>query len=440
MAKIVPLYGVRYNTEKSGNMSDLVTPPYDVIDDQQQQLYYAKSPYNVIRLELGKTNPCDDDEDNCYTRARGFLQYWLQADILRHETEPAIYYYEQEFSLAGKRLTRSGLIAGLCLEEYSTGQVLPHEETLSRAKEDRLQLLRHCRANFSPIFGLYEASGMKAAEIVAKYKKRKADVSFTDEQKETHRLWVIDSREDITRLQEFFQEKKVFIADGHHRYETALTFHKERLAQGDSRYGFCLATLVNLYDPGLVILPTHRLLKNVSNFDRSAFLAALSALFDLQAIPCGEEKPAVLLPRLLEENRKQAKSAHAYLLYLGDGHFYRLTIPRGKENKIIQSRYGTRSKEWRSLDVAVFQGLVLEETLDISSQDLAEGKYLLYTRGEAEALADVDENKVHAAFFLNPTRVEEVISVAAAGEKMPQKSTYFYPKLITGLVINDFRT
>ena len=125
---------------------------------------------------------------------------------------------------------------------------------------------------------------------------------------------------------------------------------------------------------------------------------------------------------------------------MGDGHFYRLTIPRGKENKIIQSRYGTRSKEWRSLDVAVFQGLVLEETLDISSQDLAEGKYLLYTRGEAEALADVDENKVQAAFFLNPTRVEEVISVAAAGEKMPQKSTYFYPKLITGLVINDFRT
>ncbi|NLM46840.1 MAG: DUF1015 domain-containing protein [Firmicutes bacterium] len=434
MAKIVPIRGVRYSTEKSGPLERLTAPPYDVIDAAGQREYYARSPYNVIRLEYGEVREHDDAADNRYTRARGFLLSWLREGILVHEEKPAVYFYEQEFPAKGRLLVRSGLIAGVGLEDYAAGIILPHEETLSKDKADRLELLRHCEANFSPIFGLYDDPEQNVARLAAQFKKDRPAVAFRDEKGESHRLWVVTDEAALRQIKTFFAGQKIYLADGHHRYETALAFAKEMKAAGRGNFDFCLMTLVNLHDPGLLIFPTHRLIKNVAGFEPESFLEALGKIFTVEKVAAGQEALAAELALL----QKYQDTYNAFLLYLGENRLLRLRVPRRPEHEMMRKLYPARSAAWRRLDVAVLQGLVLETILGIGSEARAGGDNLAYTRSEEEALAAVDAGTFQAAFFLNPTQVEEVIAVAAAGEKMPQKSTYFFPKLVTGLVINDF--
>jgi uncharacterized protein (DUF1015 family) len=419
-------------------MENLITPPYDVIDDAEQQRFYEKSPYNIIRLEYGEIRPSDDESDNRYTRAAAFFKTWLDEGILIHEDKPSLYLYEQEFSAEGQRLTRSGFVSGVGVEEYETGTVLPHEETLSKAKADRLKLLQQCRANFSPIFGLYDDPSLAVENIAARYKQNKADLTFSDESGETHRIWTVSDPADLERITTFFKDKKIYIADGHHRYETAVNYSREIQKQGENGYDFVLMTLVNLHDPGLVIFPTHRMIKNVDNFSANEFLAKLSEHFALTKLDLPETKRSVTISAELGKLQEMMADVNAFLLYLGQGHFYRLTLPRHVDNRAMTSRCGSRSRAWRDLDVAVLQCLILEDILGIDQEARASGANLNYTRDETGALDRVDNAEFQAVFFLNPTLVREVTDVAAAGDKMPQKSTYFYPKLVTGLVINDF--
>lgn len=437
MAKIVPIRGVRYNTQKAGNMAALITPPYDVINDAEQRRYYGENDYNVIRLEYGESRSTDDGQDNRYTRARSFFKYWLNEGILFHEDKPSVYLYEQEFDAYGRRITRSGFIAGVGVEDYETGMILPHEETLSKAKADRLELLRHCHANFSPIFGLYDDASLTVDQIANRYREHQPDVGFTDENGEKHRLWVVSSESDLQAITCFFQDQKIYIADGHHRYETALNFHREMSASGDTRFGFCLMTLVNLHDPGLVIFPTHRMVKNVKNFHADHFLDDLSNTFAVTTSELPADRAAAMTSEL-DQLAILIREQHAFLLYLGDNKLHRLTLPRNEENSFMAERYSACSPAWRSLDVAVLQGLILENILGIDKEARASGTNLTYTRDETGALERVDSGEFQAVIFMNPTRVREVTNVAAAGDKMPQKSTYFFPKLVTGLVINDF--
>lgn len=438
MANIVPLRGVRYHPEKAGEMSDLVTPPYDVINTEEQRRYYEKNQYNVIRLEYGEERGTDDENDNRYTRANAFFTYWLSENILVHENKPAIYLYEQEFSVEGRRLTRSGFIAGVGVEEYESGTILPHEETLSKAKRDRLELLRHCHANFSPIFGLYDDATLTVEKIAARYKEQPPVTGFIDENGEAHRLWVVEDPGDLAQIKERFNDMKIYIADGHHRYETALNFHREMREQGDNRFGFTLMTLVNLHDPGLIILPTHRLVRNVSGFSPENLLKNLETSFTVTPVrlPAGGREQA--LAAELSALEQMMDDSHAFLLYLGNGRLYRLSLLRNWENDTMAKRAPSYSAAWRKLDVAILQCLVLEEHLGIDKSARESGTNLSYTRDTADALNKVDHGEYQAVIFLNPTRVGEVTEVAAAGDRMPQKSTYFYPKLITGLVINDF--
>jgi uncharacterized protein (DUF1015 family) len=436
MAKIVPICGVRYNTEKAGPLELLVAPPYDVIDAKGQKAYYAKSPYNVIRLEYGEVREHDDAADNRYTRASGFFDSWLREGILVHEERPAIYFYEQEFQAGDRRLVRNGLIAGVGLEDYASGMILPHEETLSKDKADRLELLRHCEANFSPIFGLYDDPGLIVAKLAAEYKKNRPAVAFSDEKGESHRLWVVTDKNVLRQIKTFFTAQKIYLADGHHRYETALAFWKEKKAAGRDNFDFCLITLVNLHDPGLLIFPTHRLIKNVAGFKPESFLQALGKVFTVETVATILERETLAAELALLQ--KYQSEYNAYLLYMGGNRLVRLRIPRRPEHAAMRRLYSARSAAWRTLDVAVLQGLVLETILGIGSDALASGDNLTYTRNTEEALAAVDAGTYQAAFFLNPIQAEEVIAVAAAGEMMPQKSTFFYPKLVTGLVINDF--
>jgi len=437
VAKIIPFRGLRYNPKLAGDMTALITPPYDVIDETAQRRFYAKSPYNIIRLEYGQIWPSDNTADSRYTRALAFWANWLAEGSLVHEKKPSVYLYEQEFSIDGNRLTRTGLICGVSLEEYQSGTILPHEETLSRAKADRLELLRHCRANFSPIFGLYDDPSLAVEEATRPYKAKPPVTAFSDDSGEVHRLWPIDDPVALAEIKSALLDKKVFIADGHHRYETALAFHQEMCEAGNNNFGFVLMTLVNLHDPGLIILPTHRQVKNIPGFDTGILLKKLGGVFRISSLTLPKEGRSEVLLAELASQRRELSTTHSFLLYTGNDNLYRLTLPRGAAADTLQQCAGM-SQPWRRLDVAVLQCLVLEKILGIDRQARERGDNLTYTREEAGALDAVDSGSCQAVFFMNPTLVREVLEVASAGDKMPQKSTYFYPKLVTGLVINDF--
>ncbi len=451
MATIVPIKGLRY-TSKAGSISDLVTPPYDVIDEAAQDRYYRRHPYNIIRLEYGKIYPGDNEENNRYTRAAADFQAWQQAGILAREPLPALYRYEQRFTHDGALKTRRGFICGVKLEPYEKGVVLPHEETLPKHKADRLALMRACRANFSPIFGLFADQEKIVEQALTKNGDRPPDVSFLDENGHQHNMWVVTDRKTITQVQQAMANKRIYIADGHHRYETALNYRNERRAQettkaGERLYDYVMMTLVNLYDPGLVILPTHRLVRNIRNLNIKRLLESLEENFRVERFflaPGGQNFQAFL--KALQERGKAVRQAtgrktagkvdrlHSFGLYVGSGQLYLLTL---RDSAILLSlTKENRSPAWQSLDVSVLHTLILEKLLGIGDKQLAGGDYVSFTREEEKALAAVDAGEYQLAFFLNPTLVEEVIAVAAQGEKMPQKSTYFYPKLITGLVIN----
>lgn len=436
MATIVPIRGIRYVPEKVGDIAEVVTPPYDIIDSIAQARYYARHPNNIIRLELGQIFQQDDDRQNRYTRAAGYYSRWLEEGILARENKPALYLYEQEFTVEGKRLVRTGFICGLELKPYGPGNVLPHEETLSKPKADRLQLMRACRANFSPMFGLYDDPAEDVNQTLrSACGLRPPDVSFVDEAGESHRLWVITNSRVHKKITRLFKNWTIFIADGHHRFETALNFYQESLANGEKLLPTVLVTLVNLHDPGLLILPTHRLVKNLKDFDSDAFKEQLLDYFKLEAYPLPgsrAEQPATVRS-FLQELKARGQTDHAFGFYSRDKILYLLTL---KKEVSPRKLFPDRSEAWSNLDVSILDHLVLDRLLKIGGELRRNQDHLSYTHNELEAVEAVDSGAEQAVFLLNPTRVEQVIAVASNGEKMPQKSTYFYPKLITGLVIN----
>ncbi|HHV73007.1 MAG TPA: DUF1015 domain-containing protein [Clostridia bacterium] len=431
MAELVAFKGVRYNQDLVGDLRELTTPPYDVIGEAEQQMYYDRHPNNIIRLEFGKIYPTDTEDDNRYTRAADYLRQWLESGILKKEEKPAFYLYEQEFSLNGERLTRTGFICGVKLADYSERVVLPHEETLAKPKEDRLKLMKACLANFSSIFGLYRDEEQEIEGILRKAKDEAEKVEFTDDLGDVHRLWIIDREDVIKQVQTLMANRPIYIADGHHRYETALHFKREMEAEGKSGYDYVMMTLVNVYDSGLVVLPTHRLVKNVTNFSAEKLIAGLKEDFELELVNRVEinsdlKKAAEDFLKILAEKGEQGQ---AFGLCFQDGSLYLLINKEGKPAS------GTAAER---LDVSVLQQKILEKHLSIGAGEREKETNLIYTRDEEFALRAVLEKQCQLCFFLNPTRVTEVTDVADENGKMPQKSTYFYPKLITGLVLNCF--
>ncbi|MDR9788156.1 MAG: DUF1015 domain-containing protein [Peptococcaceae bacterium MAG4] len=484
MAIVIPIKGLRYNPALISNLKEVVTPPYDVIDAAAQEKYYKCSPYNIIRLEYGKDLPGDNESCNRYTRAAADFKSWLESRVLTPESSPALYLYEQEFTIGGERKVRSGFICGVKLEPYEKGVILPHEETMPKHKADRLKLMRACRANFSPIFSLYEDREKRVETVLREAVEGTApDVDFTDEWGESHRLWVITSGEVINKVQQAMAGKRIFIADGHHRYETALNFKREQAAREteasgftaesvavtsscsvtpenagscarteDHAYNYVMMTLVNLYDPGLVVLPTHRLVKNIREIDLPELVDRLKESFLVEEFPLAPDRSNFqeFLQDLAERGKVRPDQAsgsgpggrdtvnphrsHAFGMYAGDNRLYLLTHLNNRQ--LDQVMPPGKSRAWQNLDVSVLHTLIIEKHLGICGELRARAEHITYTREEEGALAAVDSGAYQLAFFLNPTPVEEVIEVAGNGEKMPQKSTFFYPKLITGLVVN----
>ncbi len=431
MAKIIPFKGIRYNPAKV-DFNDVVTPPYDVIDASGQNFFYEKNPYNIIRLELGKKSDDDNDTNNRYTRAAQYLKEWLAAEVLVHDEKPSVYLYEQEFEARGEKKVRSGFISGVQSNDYSKGEVLPHEETLPKHKADRLQLMKATLANFSPIFGLYaDREHIIEKALEAAKGGRKPDIEVTDENGVINRLWVISDEKTVETVVKEMSDKKIFIADGHHRYETSVAFGKEMAAEGKPGYDYLMVSLVNLYNEGLVVFPTHRVVNNVKDLSVEKLLQDLSEDFTVEQVADGTSLDNFV--NLLEQ---KGETAPSFGLYAGANKYYLISLK--SIDKLDSLNLEGRSSAWRRLDVSILHTLILEKLLGIGSQQRADESNLVYVRDEKSSKEMVDSGAAQLVFFMNSTKVEEVTDIATGGEKMPQKSTFFYPKVITGMVINDY--
>ena len=432
MAEIVPFKGIRYNSSMIKDLNQVITPPYDVIKENAQKTYYEKNPYNIIRLEYGLKYADDDEKNNVYSRAKSELYNWLEQEILIQDEQPSFYLYEADFTVQEQRVTRRGFFSCVKVEDFQKKVVLPHEQTMSKPKEDRLNLLRACEANFSPIFGLYPDKNHGLENIFDNLKEG-PKINFKDDDGNEHRLWIINDGRTIEMIQEILKDKQIFIADGHHRYETALTYSKEMEQAGKHDYDYVLMGLVNLYNPGLMVLPTHRLVKNLEGFNFEEFLYKLSSDFNISGMLLPPENKKEAMDKFLSTLEQSGIDNHSFGLYGGEGSLYLLTLKDEKAMEKINLNY---SQDWKGLDVSVLQILIFEKHLHILNDQRERETHLSYERDELTALELVDNGSHQLAFLLNPTKVDELTTVAGGGERMPQKSTFFYPKLGTGLIIN----
>jgi uncharacterized protein (DUF1015 family) len=438
MLEIMPFKGIVYQGEKVGGLDKVVTPPYDVIDSRAQQEFYDLSPYNSIRLILGKEFLTDDDKENKYTRAAEAFQEWLSEGILTRDEEPSIYLYEEEFNdTKGIRRRRRGFIAQLKLEELGKGNVFPHEETMSKPKEDRLRLTRACNANFSQVFGLYSASSLQVGQILSQISQGGPRMEVTDGDGVIHRVWSTSSEDIISQLQEALKDSKIYIADGHHRYETALNYRNEERARTGDRSGkapfdYVMMMFVAIDDPGLVVFPFHRVLKGLDEGFVSGIPGALSSIFSVKdyKVPSGQGREGCA--RLLSE--MESANQYAFGMYSGHENFRLFTLNADDEaiDKLVP---GDMSLDKKRLDVTILHSVIFE-LLGLNA-DNRKADDIEFVRDENKVLEMVDSGEYQLAFFLNPTEVDSVRRIAENGEKMPQKSTYFYPKLLTGLVFRS---
>lgn len=437
MATIKPFKGLRYNIEKVGGLEHVVTPPYDIISDEEQKAYYDKHPNNVIRLEYGAEYETDSELDNRYTRAAAFLRSWIDDGVLQFEDKECLYLYEQRFSFLGQELTYRGFVTLTQLEEFSKGVILPHEETLSKAKTDRLNLMTATHANFSQIYCLYMDETGKIRSMMEQITKSPADISFTAENDILQNVWIVRDDAVIAAVQAEFADKQLFIADGHHRYETALNFrNKMREENPDWKesdlFNYVMMMLVDMDDPGLVVFPTHRLVNNVK-IDEVMAVSLLKDDFDIDKIIV-DSKTSMLCDAIAKD-LVALKEKKGFALYFGGEYYYRLSL---NDASVMEKYLPDKSEAYRNLDVTILHTLVLDKIYGIDTENLANQKNLTYTRDPIEAIEAVQNGSQQCAFLLNATKVREIKDVSLAGEKMPQKSTYFYPKLITGIVMNKF--
>ena len=425
MAEIKPFRGMRYNTFLAGKIGELCCPPYDIISEEERLGYIAENEYNVIRLELPK------EGGDVYKTAGEVLDMWRNTGVLVHEIKPAVYIYEEEFNAYNKRSSVKGIIVRVKVEEFSKGVILPHEFTLSKAKADRFNLMKATNCNFSQIYALYMDEEHTTLKTIDSLSDRKPDQKFTDSDHVTHKLWIITDEKVIEKLVNDFADRKLYIADGHHRYETALNYRNYCRENGISKEGdpqdYQMMYLVDMQHPGLVVFPTHRMLRDLESFDKDEVLKGCEEYFDITKFTSVGN-----INSELSKQYKQGKKAFGF--YCGKGEWYLLVL---KDIEVMAKVLPDLSEASQQLDVSVLHSLILEKTMGIDKENMANQINLTYTKFFEEAIMKVDKGEFQCSFILNPTRVTEIRDVAAAGEKMPQKSTYFYPKMITGMVMND---
>ncbi|MDP2911120.1 MAG: DUF1015 domain-containing protein [Candidatus Omnitrophota bacterium] len=401
MANIAPFKGTRYNLEKIKDMSAVTAPPYDVIPKEEQGQLYKMSQYNIVRMLLGKDSPGDDENNNRYTRAGKYLKDWQKKGVLKKDSEPSVYINLQEFKLDGKIKKRTGFIALLKLEEFDRkdSSVYPHENTLAAPKEDRAKLIRAIEANLGPIFAIFEDQDRSIADLIKNEMKSKPVVDMVDNHDVRNKFWKVSDKKIIARLCSRMKDKKLFIADGHHRYEVGLAFSKFKK---DPKYGYALTYFTDLSGDGLVVLPYHRIIGGVGE----GFMPSSTDL-----------KKHFSVKEL--ESRKDIKT------FLGKAKSTEARFVIYKQKKFT----GLIFKGKKDMDVTIAKNLIIDPLGKISID---------FTKDLDYAVKEVDKGNFSFAILVNPVKIREIRDVAFLGRRMPQKSTYFYPKVLTGLVINVF--
>lgn len=479
MAEIIPFEGIHYNQERIADLSKVIAPPYDVISPEMQNILYERHPQNVIRLILGKDRPGDGAHENKYIRAGEAFRRWLTEGILVADSEPSLYIYEEEYSLeafptygkkqtsgraqfsdssasddehSGRRsgpssvksapkssLIQRGIIAAVKIEEYEKGIILPHEDTMPGPKQDRLALMRSCKANLSPIFGMYTDPSGGADSIVSEIiSSNRPAMELTDDNGISHRVWSFCDKDLVRSLERYFLDKQIYIADGHHRYETAMVYRDEIRSAKVASEGmapnyvtgnnipadYVMMWLVNMDTQDLTVFPTHRMLENFKALDKSRFLQAAERFFTI-------EEMGDLMPESLPGEE------HSFLVLIDKAGYFSLIMKDDPATRTqVEKLLGKEASSPRgNLDVTLLHEILINHIMmrELGETDLN----LSYTRDPGEAQARVMNGRCQMAFFLSPTRLDDIRSVVKAGQRMPQKSTYFYPKPLSGLIFRD---
>jgi uncharacterized protein (DUF1015 family) len=447
MAQVQPFRAFRYNPARDP-FDRVLTQPYDKISPAMQEKYYAADAHNLITVEKGRTYADDSRQNNVYTRAAAALEQWIRDSIVLQDPAPVFYAYTQEYAVpgSGERRTRRGFIGAGKLEDYSTGAIFRHEQTLSGPKADRLELLRHTHMHTGQLFMLYSDAERRVDQILNEAESAATPATeMSDEYGVVHRLWLVADAPGVEAIQKAMSEQKLVIADGHHRYETALNYRNERRAQSgkadpDAPYEFAMMTFVNTRSEGLTILPTHRVAANLHDFSWPAVRRYLEPWFAAEAFSFGEDggkAPArdKFLKRL-GETREQRSIGVYPAVQARKRAYYVLTLRSGVE---LAQLLPNDSPLQRELDVVLLHDGILEPALGITPQAVTSEKNLTYEREATGALDAVDRGAAQIAFLLNACEVEQVMRIATAGEVLPQKSTDFYPKLLSGITMYSVR-
>ncbi len=433
MANIKPFKGIRYNPEKAGDIATLISQPYDRVRYGLQDKYYDMNDYNVVRMIKGKEFESDHNGGNVYTRAQAFLSEWLAKGVLKYEDKPAIYVYHQEFELNGQKVTRKAMIAALELAKFEEGIVLPHERTHDGPKMDRLNLTRATEAYYGNIFILYPDAENKVDTLLDQAVQRDPDIDVTElfEKDVRQKMWVVTDEEVLKAVQaEMAPKTGLIIADGHHRYETAIAYREEMRAKfpdapANAAFNYLMVALVSTSNPGLTILPTHRLIFDYEKMDTEAILAKADEYFKIEKLDDRAELEARMASVLGQKG--------CYGLVTNSG-VYALEL---KADSVMDTLSPERADVWRALDASILHKLLLEHILGISAEKIDAKEGIEYLREPDLGYERVAEDKNAYLFILNATRMEQISACTEVDEKMPQKSTDFYPKIVTGLAILD---
>jgi len=431
MADVKPFRGIHYDTARVGDLTRVVAPPYDVISPEEQEILHRRHPRNIVWIDFGKGREGDAPGSDRYSRAAALFREWRSDGTLVRDPLPALYYYEQEFTIPGKgTFVRKGFLGALRLSPFGEGVVFPHERTLSKPKEDRLALMRATDAHMSPIFGLFSDP---ADEVLSNLRRGAAsapDLSATDDLGVRHRVWTVTQPAAILGAVDAMSGKGVFIADGHHRYETALAFRDEMRAKHGvdpaAAYEHVLMFLCNMDDEGIVILPTHRGIHSLPGFSADAFLAAVRSHLPVESRD-GSPEDAL---RAVEAAGRRGK---AIAWSTGGNRFHVVTFP--DLAAFCERHLSGYPPQLRALDVVLLHGFLFERLLGIDPGAVTAGKFVKYYKDPSKAAADLSSGAIQAAFFLNSVTIPEFRDVSLSGHVLPQKSTFFYPKIGTGLLI-----
>ncbi|MFZ5573490.1 MAG: DUF1015 domain-containing protein [Thermodesulfobacteriota bacterium] len=438
MAMIAPFRGIRYNPDIIKDVTEVVTPPYDVISPAEQEKYFNRHPYNIIRLDLNPPSPRDTAGDNPHTRAAAAFAEWQRQGVLRRDSQPAIYLSRVDFNRKGRTVSRHGMIVQVKLEPFENKIILPHEKTFSKVKSERLDLMKACHANFSPVFSLYSDQEGIQERLLAAAENSPPVMDIVEDHGLRQRMWVITEPAVHDFVVRSFAAKRLFIADGHHRYETALNYRqwlsdKTPDWRPDHPANYMMMYLCSMEDPGLVVLPAHRLLSDVPADALADFIRAAADWFEIETVPFTPEEFRPARELFLDRLERRRDNATIGVAMAGRRELYLLTLRQGAMDRLSG---GDIPPALKSLDVTVLTRLILMEILGFDQGRLDDERFITYSSDAVGAVEAAVSGGCKIAFLLNPTKIDQVRAIAEAGLIMPRKTTYFYPKPITGQVIN----